>query len=148
MQNSFDYLRMQNHPKKSRNVVFCVCETKDPISKTDSRTRNMGPMSWGRHCDKLVFASTLTDVILNVIGFNLPDVHSFMWGREKLMLQYVSKNFGHKYDWFYKADDDTFAKMENLRLLLLSYSTVDSIYIGYKFNTTQYRWRYISGGCR
>lgn len=100
--------------------------------------------TWGEHCDKLLFASTLTDVNLNTIGFNMTDAHSYVWGKEKLMLQYIYKNFFDHYDWYYKADDDTFANIENLRFLVSSYSTEDPIYLGYKYS--EYRWGLMDGG--
>lgn len=102
--------------------------------------------TWGRHCDKLLFASTETDVILNAIGLNMSDAHGYVWGKEKMMLQYVYKHFINRYDWFYKADDDTFASMENLRFLLSAYSTEDPIYFGWKVNTQYHRWGYFQGG--
>lgn len=137
-------MKNENSLQKVQKIrILCLLNTGP---KTQYRKAIHIHQTWGQHCDKLLFASTLTDVNMNAIGFNLPDSHSYVWGKEKLMLQYVYKNFGHHYDWFYKADDDTFAIMENLRLLLSSYSTNDPIYLGYKFNTTQHRWGYHSGG--
>lgn len=130
--------------KNSKKIrIFCLLNTSP---KTQYQKAIHVQQTWGRHCDKLVFASTLTDVVLNSIGFNVTDAHSFVWGKEKSMLKYVYENFRHHFDWFYKADDDTFAIMENLRLLLAEYSNKDPIYLGYKFNTTEHRWGYNSGG--
>lgn len=102
--------------------------------------------TWGKHCDKLLFASSITDVNINAIGLNISDGHGYVWGKEKLMLQYVYKNFLHQYDWFFKGDDDTFANIENMRFMLSAYSTDDPIYFGHKFNTSYHRWGYFSGG--
>lgn len=101
---------------------------------------------WGKNCDKLLFASTITDINLGIMGFDIPDKHYYVWAKEKRMIQYVYKNFFDKYDWFYKADDDSFAIMENLRYFLHSYSSEDPLIFGYKFNTTAHRWGYFSGG--
>lgn len=102
--------------------------------------------TWGRNCDKLIFASTLTDMNLGTIGFNVTDSHDYIWTKQTMMMQYVYKNYWHHYDWFYKADDDTFAILENLRYTLAGYSTNDPIFIGYKFHTPIHRWGYCSGG--
>lgn len=102
--------------------------------------------TWGRYCDKLIFASTITNVNLEIIGFNTTDSHDFLWTKEAMMMQYVYKNYWHRYDWFYKADDDTFAVIENLRYLLTAYSTENPIFIGYKFFTPVHRWGYTQGG--
>lgn len=102
--------------------------------------------TWGRHCDKLLFASTVTDLNVGAIGFNVTDDHDHMWGKEKLMLQFIYQHFLDQYDWFLKGDDDTFLIAENLRYLLASYSTEDPIYFGYKFKTIRHKWGYFSGG--
>lgn len=100
---------------------------------------------WGKHCDKLLFASTLTDINLDALGFNVTDNHQTMWGKEKLMLQFINKHFLNDYDWFYKGDDDTFAIIENMRFFLSAYSREDPIYFGYKFKGATNRG-YFSGG--
>lgn len=100
---------------------------------------------WAKHCDKIFFASTLTDVNIDAVGFNVTDSHKTMWGKEKLMLQFIYKHFLNDYDWFYKADDDTFAIIENMRFFLSAYSPEDPIYFGYKFNGPTKRG-FFSGG--
>lgn len=102
--------------------------------------------TWSKHCDKLFFASTVTDLNLGAIGFNVTDSHDHMWGKEKLMMQFIYKHFLDDYDWFLKADDDTFLIGDNLRYMLSPYSPEDAIYFGYKFNTTLHKWGYFSGG--
>lgn len=102
--------------------------------------------TWGKHCDKLLFASSLTDINIGAMGLNVSDDHDHMWGKEKLMLQHIHKNHLNEFDWFLKADDDTFLIAENLRYLLASYSTEDPIYFGYKFNTSLHKLGYFSGG--
>lgn len=102
--------------------------------------------TWGRHCDKLIFASTTTDVNLDIIGFNVTNAHDHVWGKEKAMFQYVYKNHFHNYDWFYKGDDDTFAIVENLRYLTTQFSNEDPLILVYKFKTLDHRWRYFQGG--
>lgn len=102
--------------------------------------------TWGRHCNKLLFVSTLTDLNLESIGFNVIDDHEHLWGKVKLAIQYVYKNFIDDYDWFYKADDDTFAIIENMRYFLAAYSTDDPVYFGHKFQSQIHRFGYFSGG--
>lgn len=95
---------------------------------------------------RLIFSSAVTDNNLGSIGFNVTDDHDNLWGKVKLMLQYVYKNFLDDYDWFFKGDDDTFAIVENMRFLLAAYSPDDPIYFGHKFNTTVHKNGYYSGG--
>lgn len=102
--------------------------------------------TWGKHCDKILFASTLTDINLGAIGFNVTDNHDTMWGKEKSMLKYIYDNFINDYDWFHKGDDDMFLIPENMRFLLAAYSPDHPIYFGHKFNTTAHKRGYFSGG--
>lgn len=102
--------------------------------------------TWGKHCDKMLFASTSTNVNIGAIGFNLTDDHESMWGKVTQMLTFIHRNFINEYDWFMKADDDSFILAENMRFLLSAYSRDDPIYFGHKFNTTTHKRGYFSGG--
>lgn len=49
-------------------------------------------------------------------------------------------------DWFMKADDDTFAIMENLRYFLSDKNPSDPVYYGHHFNVIVKPQGYYSGG--
>lgn len=86
--------------------------------------------TWHKHCDKLLFASTLTDVNIGAMGFNVTNDHGHLWGKVKLMFQHIHQNFLNDYDWFFKGDDDTFLIPENMKYMLAPYSPEDPIYFG------------------
>jgi Fringe-like len=89
--------------------------------------------TWGKRCNKLVFISTFPDDDLGeVLLVNVTEEHRFLWGKTKHGLQQVYENYGNDYDWFLKADDDTWIFMENLRHFLYSYSPEMPIYFGCK----------------
>ncbi|XP_055297145.1 glycoprotein-N-acetylgalactosamine 3-beta-galactosyltransferase 1-like [Sitodiplosis mosellana] len=102
--------------------------------------------TWGKHCDKLLFFSSVTDENIGAIGFNVTEGHDYVWGKIKLIMQYIHKNFINDYDWFFKGDDDTFLIPENLRYMLSAYSTDDPIYFGYRKNSSVHKRGYFSGG--
>ena len=122
--------------------ILCSIQTR-PVSHAQRAIHIME--TWGKHCDKVIFSSTATDVNLGAIGFNMPDSHDFTWGRFKLMFKYIYQNFIDEYDWFVKCDDDSFFYMENLRFLLSAYSPDQPITFGHKLNNTGHKYGYFAG---
>lgn len=103
------------HPLNHRNKAKAVKDT------------------WGRRCNKLVFISTSIDADLgDMLLVNVTEEHRFLWGKTKQGLQKVYETYGNDYDWFLKADDDTWIFTENLRHFLYAYSPEMPIYFGCK----------------
>ena len=88
--------------------------------------------TWGKRCNKLVFISTRPDDNLDVLLVNVTEDRAYLWGKTKEGLRKVYESYGNDYDWFLKADDDTWIFMENLRYFLYSYSPEMPIYFGCK----------------
>lgn len=59
---------------------------------------------------------------------------------------YVYQNYQGQYDWVYKADDDTYAIMENLRYLLHYHNNSEPVYFGCRFKYREDGQLYMSGG--
>ncbi len=68
-----------------------------------------------------------------------------LWGKTKLAFRHVYKNHFEEYDWFVKADDDTYMVIENLRYLLKDQNSSHPIYFGRKFKP-YVRQGWMSGG--
>ncbi|CAG7832985.1 unnamed protein product [Allacma fusca] len=93
--------------------------------------------TWGKRCNKLLFMSTVPDPELDIIG--LPGINegrAFLWGKTKAAFKYIWENHRDDADWFFKADDDTYVVLENLRFFLKDYCTEDPIFFGCEFNTS------------
>ena len=69
---------------------------------------------------------------------------SKLWLKAKLTLKYIYVNHLDDADWFFKADDDTFAIVENLRRLVATYDPSKPYYLGrrLRYNDTSF----LSGG--
>lgn len=51
-----------------------------------------------QHCEKSLFANTVSDRSLDAIGFSMKEEYDHLWGRVKLIFHYVYKNFIDEYE--------------------------------------------------
>ncbi|XP_037068747.1 glycoprotein-N-acetylgalactosamine 3-beta-galactosyltransferase 1-like [Pollicipes pollicipes] len=101
--------------------------------------------TWGHRCNKLIFMSSKTDTTLPTVALNVQEGRNFLWAKTKEAFRYVYEHHRDEADWFYKADDDTYAIMENMRFMLEPYSPNDALYFGCKFKPFT-KQGYMSGG--
>lgn len=92
--------------------------------------------SWGKRCNTLLFMSSEEDKELPAVGLGRTDV----WTKTRAAWKYIHDYHINDADWFFKADDETFAIVENLRLLLAPYNTENAHYFGrwYKPAASEY----------
>ncbi|XP_034128734.1 glycoprotein-N-acetylgalactosamine 3-beta-galactosyltransferase 1 isoform X1 [Drosophila guanche] len=112
-----------NHKKKARHV---------------KRT-------WGKRCNILLFMSSENDDELPTVKLNVGEGRVNLWAKVKQAFTYVYKNHYNDADWFYKADDDTYAVMENMRYMLYPYNPQTPVHFGFKFKPFV-KQGYMSGG--
>ncbi|XP_063609456.1 glycoprotein-N-acetylgalactosamine 3-beta-galactosyltransferase 1-like [Penaeus indicus] len=101
--------------------------------------------TWGKRCDKLIFMSTKNDEKLGAVALNTSEGYYNLWGKTKAAFKYVYDHHLDEYDWFLKADDDTYTIMENMRYMLCSYDPKYPIYFGSKFRRF-YKEGFLGGG--
>ena len=75
--------------------------------------------------------STEEDSSLGAIKLDVEDGRDGLWTKVKLGFQHVYENHFDNFDWFMKADDDTFVIIENLKDMLSEYDTNDPIHFGH-----------------
>ncbi|KAH8418836.1 hypothetical protein KR222_011475 [Zaprionus bogoriensis] len=102
--------------------------------------------TWGRRCSKLVFVSSENYAPLGVVQVVASDGGGYddLWNKTREGFRHVWLQYGEHYDWFLKADDDTYVIMENLRHMLGAYDANMPVYFGYQMR--RYNVSYMSGG--
>lgn len=101
--------------------------------------------TWGKRCNKLIFMSSQNDDNLGAIDLGVGDGRDHLWGKTKAAFKYLYDHHLSDYDWFFKADDDTYTVMENMRYMLSSYDPSFPIYFGSRFKKFS-KQGYMSGG--
>lgn len=102
--------------------------------------------SWGQQCNKLIFMSSKNDTDLGAIALPVQESKTHLWSKTKEAFKYINEHFVEDYDWFLKADDDTYMIMENLRHLLYQYKAQTSLYFGHRLMGNKSLDGYMQGG--
>nr|CAD2195806.1 unnamed protein product [Meloidogyne enterolobii] len=133
--------------KYSKNPnIFCWIMTTPKYHR--ERTDHV-EATWAPHCDKHLFMSTKKDNKLPIVNLSVPEGREFLWAKTKAAFKYIYENIDiSKFEWFLKADDDTFIIVENLRKLLEKYSADSLVYFGaiFHFMDASLGQTYPSGG--
>ena len=98
--------------------ILCYVLTSSAFHHTACRAIQR---TWGSRCDRLVFASDVANEKLGavVIPHTEHDYDS-LWQKHRRTLKYLHETYGQDFDWFLKADTDTYVIVENLRQHLTS----------------------------
>ncbi|CAF3933746.1 unnamed protein product [Adineta steineri] len=131
-QSSFNHttsFRIQNNLTQVRVACFVLTTPKN----FDSRTRAVN-LTWGRRCDGLFF---ITEPSNDTQGLPIAPIANITPGYEHLTqkvvlaLQYAYEYHFNNFDWFVKADDDTYIFMENLKTFLSKQNTSEPVSFGW-----------------
>ncbi|CAF1285827.1 unnamed protein product [Adineta steineri] len=127
--NHTTFFRFQNNPAQVR--VLCLVLTAPKYF--DTRTRAV-LSTWGRRCNGLFF---ITESSNDTQGLPIAPIANITPGYEHLTqktvlaLQYAYEYHFNNFDWFVKADDDTYIFMENLKMFLSKQNTSKPVSFGW-----------------
>lgn len=84
---------IETYPKKLREKAIHVART------------------WGKRCDKTLYVTTEAandmENELDLVVVNVTEGYEYLWAKTTHALKFIHDRYIDKYDWFFKADDDT-----------------------------------------
>ncbi|CAL8089091.1 unnamed protein product [Calicophoron daubneyi] len=115
--------------RNKRFNILCYINTYSENHKTKAiHVKN----TWARRCSYHFFTSATDHPDLHIMKINMsvPETHMHLWVKMRAVLRMLYK-LADKYDYFYKADDDTYAIYENLEKRLRTYSPAEPFMTGW-----------------
>ena len=121
---SYDKLQLVDH---NTGKIFCIVQTTN-TGKHIKRALAV-KKTWGRRCDGFLFASDERNHSLPAMKFSKSG-RQYITFKMRNAYRYVYEKYGKHFDWFVKADDDTYIVMENLKHFLKTSNPNDPHYFG------------------
>ncbi|CAJ0582575.1 unnamed protein product, partial [Mesorhabditis spiculigera] len=124
----------QTGPEAITDVLFksvkilCWVMT-HPLQKNVEKVKAINS-TWAQRCNKVVFFSTFGNLSVETWDLEFQEGRNTLWDKTKRVLIYLNEEYGSQYDWYFKADDDTYAVMENMRFMLSAYDPGIPRYLG------------------
>jgi hypothetical protein len=113
--------------------IYCFILTAPKFFGTRALAINS---TWARRCDGYSFISEYSNDTkgLPIAPIrNLSSSYEYLTQKSTSALLYIYENFLNDYDWFFKADDDTYLFVENLKFFLKDKNASEPITFGYNF---------------
>ena len=89
--------------------------------------------TWGKRCNKLLFMSDINDPRISAVKVDVEPGRDHLTAKTMKSFEMAYRKFSNAYNWFLKADDDTYIIVENLRYLLSTHSADEPVYFGHHF---------------
>ncbi|ESO81907.1 hypothetical protein LOTGIDRAFT_198406 [Lottia gigantea] len=105
--------------------------------------------TWSKRIDKIFYMVTVNKTsnftFPNIMPVNISNDRQHLTEKTVYAFRYLYDNHLNDFDWFMKADDDTYVVVENLKYLLSHYNASKPIYLGHHFRHYSFNG-YMSGG--
>jgi glycoprotein-N-acetylgalactosamine 3-beta-galactosyltransferase len=145
LKSKIDDFKYHFHLKSVR--ICCLVATSPNKLLTRAQAVNA---TWGSRCDKLFFVTELPqmNMTLEEKEFakkipiapldNIKSGYDHLTQKSILAFVFVYKTYFNDFDWFVKADDDTYLIIENLKDFLRKQDTSQPITFGYNFQVISF----------
>ena len=122
---------METKPGMHKDVkVLCFF----PVHNKTMNTKGVAARdTWGKRCDKLLVVGDVTEDSFPTIKLGVPG-SKYLWSKIRDTFLHLHDYYLDKYDWFFKADDNTYVIVENLKLFLAQYDPNQSWFFGHRYN--------------
>ncbi len=140
LKSQIDDFSYRLHLKSIR--VCCLVSTSPEHLLTRARAVYA---TWGSRCDRLFFITeySQTNMTFEQKQFaqqipiapihNIKSGYTHLTQKSILAFLFVYENYFNDFDWFVKADDDTYLIMENLKEFLRKQDTSEPVTFGYNY---------------
>lgn len=129
--NNFMFNRDHEPIQEEKNLIYIGVMTAQEFLETRARSTHL---TWAKSLPgKINFFSrsnSFSDIQLPLVS--LPGVDDAYPPQKKSfrMLKYMYENYLDKYEWFMRADDDVYIKVDELEKMLRSLNSSKALYIG------------------
>ena len=103
--------------------------------------------TWGERCNKLLFMSDINDPRISAVKVDVEPGRDHLTAKTMKSFEMAYRKYSKEYNWFLKADDDTYIIVENLRYLLSTHSADEPVYFGHHFQFQVDQGSYCNIGC-
>ncbi|KAL3874504.1 hypothetical protein ACJMK2_037513, partial [Sinanodonta woodiana] len=117
--------------------VICIILTTEKDMSTKLAAVNN---TWARRCNKHFFIMTTKLHKADIISSEYADIRMNLIHKVRSAFEFIHDKYIDEVDWVFKADDDTYAIIENLRFLLSHYNASKPGYLGFIFD------KYVTNG--
>uniref|UniRef100_A0AAY5L036 Glycoprotein-N-acetylgalactosamine 3-beta-galactosyltransferase 1 n=1 Tax=Esox lucius TaxID=8010 RepID=A0AAY5L036_ESOLU len=137
------------HTSSPKNIltlsqnVRVLCWIMTGPRNLESRAKHIRA-TWAKRCNKILYMSSV-ETDFPTVGLNVSEGRDQLYWKTIRAFQYIYQHHQNDYDWFLKADDDTFVVIENLRHILSKQDPKKPVYFGRRFAPFVHQG-YMSGG--
>ena len=111
----------------------------------DKRTKYVKE-TWAKKCNKTLYVSDEDNSAFPTIKVTNKTGYQQMWAKTRNTLLLLYKEYFPMYDWYFKADDDTYVVMDNLRKFLHQKNSSERQFYGKFFIHRSTKQGFPSGG--